>query len=215
MSSKNSLIYKKIEFDFSINENGDFYCRNVYHLKNISKSPISIAPLDNGIWYNKPKKMDLKVSIVSKRKVYKILSYRSHIYETFLKIIPNKKSIFINWTHEISPPLKPNDTIIFQVEIDTPGTELDAFKDEGTLAGIPTAIPTEKGNMIFSAPKGYYFNLIIPKIVYDNHGNINDKETERINKPELNTNKTKLNWDIDNCIAQHRYSFKYRFVKNG
>lgn len=214
MSTKNLLIYKKLEFDFSINETGDFYCRNIYHLKNISKSPISIAPLDNGIWYSKLKKMDLKISIVSKEKGYKILSYRTHIYETFLKIIPNRKSIYICWAHEISPPLKPNDTIIFQVEIDTPGTELDAFTNEGTLAGIPTMISTEKGTMIFSAPKGYLFNLITPKIVYDNFGNINDNETKRINKPELNTNKTILNWDIDNCLAQHRYSFKYRFVKN-
>lgn len=207
-----NLVYEELDFDYKVFENGDFSCRNVYHLKNIGAKPISITPLDDGLWFSSPKNVDLKIKVLSSKKGHKVISHRTNIYETLLKIIPGKKSYIVSWNHEISPPLDKNDSLVLEIIIDTTGTEKDAFTADGTYAGIPTVLPTKKATLNFVAPPGYVFEMIIPKIVHDAYGNTDEKEISRIKQPRLNKSKTLLSWEIEHCLAQHRYSFNYRLL---
>ena len=208
-----NLIYKQVEHDWAISEKGDFSANIVYTVKNVGKTVVTVIPFDNGYWLEKPPKLDFRCKVLSSSKDHKIIEYRNTIYESLVKLFFGVKAYVISWSHSINPPLGPNDEFTFEISIETPSTEKRAFSSDGTYAGIPATIPTKQARLNFSAPKGYKFELLTPKIVLDQKGNLNDDETEHTESPVLSSARKTLTWRIDNLLTEHRYCFKYKMEK--
>lgn len=207
------LVYSKIEHDWKIGENGDFLGRSVYRVRNMSKQPIDIIPMEDGRWLTSPEIIKFNCTVVPPDGKFKIINYHKNLYPDVLSIPGYDRTYVVSWSHKIAPPLKRDEEIAFEIRIDTPQTEKQSFTIEGGYAGIPTALPALEASLNFNAPNNYKFKLLDILNVIDIHGNINDKEAERIGKPVLSSTKTVITWRLTNLMAKHRYYFGYRLLK--
>ena len=68
----------------------------------------------------------------------------------------------LSWQPTIQPPLGRKETITYQVEVLTPGTETEAFTPEGMTMGFGVSLPTGTVTLQAYAPIGYEFALVKP-----------------------------------------------------
>lgn len=206
------VVYEEINFEWRVNEKGDFDARHVYSIKNISKKPISILPFDNALWLTKPKKLNISCKIISNgHKCYRIKEHRSSLYTTILSLI-SKQANVVAWSYVVEPAIDPGEILKYEMLIHSEETETDAFDANGTYAGIPSVIATKSANLTFAAPTGYKFDLLNDLIVLDNN---EQQVTSPANLPYpvLSQGLTFLNWNLTNMLPRHRYWFKYKFIK--
>ncbi len=209
---KYPVLYEFIEHNWRVTKTGDFYARIRFTVKNTSKSKLSTIPMDEGYWFRKPKRSKFEFSLIDDDK-HSIQTYKIGIYDYALAFLSGLEVNVISWSHVVNPPLMPNEEINYEVKIETPETEIDAFSNEGTYGGIPTTIPTKEASIVYVAPKGYIFNILNPIIVIDKSGQHFQEEEKDISPPKLNRFNNIIEWNIKNLKTNRRYWFKYRLVR--
>jgi hypothetical protein len=207
-----SCVYEQINHDWQINEKGDFFLRTQFNLKNISNEYLEFLPVEKGLFFSKIHEYEHKI-MANKGGKYRIIEFRSFFDDNIYPYLNFKKTYELGLSLRISPALKPNDEINFEEVINTIGTEKDAFKEKGTIAGIPANIPIKKVNFRFIAPPKYKFELLEPLFIMSFNGSNIKPLPDNIPFPKLNSSSTILTWELNNLIAFRRYSFKYRFIK--
>jgi len=206
------VLYQFVEHNWRVTENGTFFAKIRFTVKNISKSKLSTIPMDEGYWFKKPKRKKLECSVIDDDK-HSIKTYKIGIYDYALAFLTGFEVNVISWSHVINPPLMPNEEIKYEIKIETISTEIDAFSDEGTYGGIPAIIPTKEASLVYVAPKGYIFDILNPIIVIDKSGQHFQEEEKDISPPVLNTFNNIIEWNIKNLKTNRRYWFKYRLLR--
>lgn len=206
------IYYKEVKHDWRLSADGDFHGNINFTIINSSNKQVTSLPFDNAYWLTTPKKIDIDFK-VKKGQKHNIKNYRHSIFNFFVSLFLNKTINAFQWSHEIDPPLMAGEEFSYDLIVDTPETEKDAFSDEGTYAGIPVVIPTKNAYLSYVAPIGYYFEILDPVILVDSSGNRYHEEEININHPKLNHNKSILTWAINNPLSNRRYWFKYKMCK--
>jgi len=208
--------FKKIEHDWQITGDGDFFGKYLYEVENIGKEPVHVLPYDDAAWHVMPEKCQFKTEVISTgRGNYKIVGDRGNFYESYFNWNgENRKSYLLFWHHIISPPLIPQDSLTFVKSIHTPKTEATAFTENGALAGIPVNIPTEKATIRYLCPPGHHFILLEKVIIFDMSGKTRPEMGIDVAAPTLNPANNIITWSLSNLKVGFRYVFRYRVVKS-
>jgi hypothetical protein len=207
------VINEEVEHDWRVSENGDFSGRYTYSVKNVSDEDISVLPADDLLWFAEPTKITINFKVIESPRNNKITDYRNTILRYLFDYVFSKSVNSISWSHVIEPPLRPGESIKYQIQIETPETENDAFTESGAIAGIPASVPTKQAKLNYVAPNGYKFVILEPIIVVDNKGTSHPDEIADITGPNLSKSGVILSWVINNLKYGRRYWFKYKIVR--
>ena len=206
-----SCIYQKIIHDWQINEQGDFFLRTQFSVKNIGNDYLDFLPIEKGLFFKRLKGHKLVLKVLNSD--YKLVEYKNFFTENIFNYLNIKKTFNLGWSFKVSPALKPNDILTYEKRIDTLGTETAAFLDKGTYAGVPANIPIKEVQIRYITPPRYKFELLEPIIIVRFDGSVIKEVPNNISNPKLNSSGTVLTWNLKNLNAGMRYSFKYRIIK--
>ena len=212
---EHSIIYQNANFEWQINEKGDFFAKNIFTLKNIGSKNISVLPFDNAIWLRTPKTSKISFKLLNTaNKQFLISEYIKNNYQMLLDILSGRKAKVFAWSNVIEPPLSPGETLKYQINLEASGTEKDAFLKSGTYAGIPANIPTKLATIKFAAPTGYHFRLLDPIILLDQKGTRIEAQSDKNMGPTISASGSFLEWKLKDLQTDLRYWFKYAFIKD-
>lgn len=209
----NNSYYSKVEHDLSVNEKADLSGRYTYELVNSGSEEIRYVPDDNLYWFNEPESKRFSIEVLNGEGTERYIEKVDHrTWEVALDLFKDKARV-ISWDYTFQPPLKPGESIKYCVKIYAKRSEVDAFSDKGTYAGIPIKIPTKSASLTYRSPQNYKFDLIKPVLVVDQKGKPIAEENLGIPPPSLNSPKTLIEWGIESPKVDRRYWFKYKFKR--
>jgi hypothetical protein len=207
------LVYTSVELEWQFEENGDFSSTGVYTLENVGKEPLDELPTDDFLWAVEPSEARMRVRIIDDGgKNHSIVEYENSVYRRVLAYLTKGDSYVIAFSHRIVPPLAPGESMRLEMQIETPGTESDAFTEAGTVLGVPANIPTRHANLICVGPVGYRFEVLKGRWVVESTTGENVPEEEaRIEPPLVSPAGTTLTWQLSDLRQGLRYWIHYRF----
>jgi hypothetical protein len=155
------LIYHDAQYTWIYSSDGSVRGTCLFDIHNLSKSEVSRLPNESLVWYNKILKKDVLFRIIFRD------GDRLHRFEEdspsiekidhIIDAIRNRSGYELGWSPTVTPPLLPDERLLYSVDIGTPGTELDAFASKGTCVGFPVSRFTRKARLTAIAPEGFKF----------------------------------------------------------
>jgi hypothetical protein len=159
--------YRHVEHNYFYQEDGTVLVRSTFHLVAGWKEPIEELPREELLWFS-----DIDRDKIHYRLVQRGTVAARRISGALPDITPSQL-VFeradmtpraVSWRPKISPPLRRKESLVYQVEILTPGTEKAAFEPGGTTMGFGIALPTSSVSLSAYAPIGYQFDLLEPSL---------------------------------------------------
>lgn len=207
--------YLSVNHEWQFESNGDFTGTGIYELENTSTEPMFTLPRDDFLWAVNPRTARIRVRVLDDGGIrHAITEYDNSVYRRALSALSNRDQTqyVVSFSHTIAPALQPGESMRFELLMETPGTEVGAFTESGTVLGIPANIPTLMANLMCVAPAGYAFEIMTPRWVVESSTgeNVPDEE-QRICDPVLSPAATTLNWRLSDLKVGLRYWVQYRF----
>lgn len=176
LSGAAGVIWSSIQFrehyfgadhQFFYDKDRGFLMRSTYTVRAGWGSELKRLPQEDFIWLFDIEKHKIFYRIIARGRLSdrKIQKERPTIEVRDIKSSPSVNGDgvrVVSWCPELDPPLRPRETITYQVEIYTPNSEGAAFTENGSIFGIGTRLPTKSMNVTAYAPLGYSFDLIGP-----------------------------------------------------
>lgn len=216
-----SPYYETVEHSFFYYEDGTVVVRSVMILGAGWQKSLSTLPTEGFLWFNEIPRDRLHYRLIhlGNRKDRKLDAEQPSIAKLDYKgpRSGENETKLLSWTPLISPPVGRFETVAYQAEVTTPGTESAAFHPEGTTLGFGVSIKTCKVTLRAYAPPGYIFRLMAPE------STVRDFETAlEISVPEREHPRASLSVDhsvievvSDTVRKGRRYWYHYRFEKVG
>lgn len=105
--------------------------------------------------------------------------------------------------------------MLYEVELATPGTEIEAFDPQGSAVGFPVTRFVDQVSLVAFSPIGYRFILLEPAVtVCRMEQAISEPELEAaVDAVHLSDGGSRLEWVVSYPVVGYRYSIHYRFEK--
>lgn len=211
------FLYRKVTYRWHYQTDGTVSGSCIFDVENRSPNEIEKLPVEGLIWYSEITNQTIKFRIIVRE------SERFHRFEDdqpivskldkIVDFVRSRSGFQLAWSPKIIPSLAPGETIAYEVEITTPGTEHDAFKPTGTSVGFPVSRYTDKVELDAFSPPGYRFVRLTPDVTVSGieDGEATSKILEKLPKPRISLDGSHAEWNIDFPLTSQRYYFHYRF----
>lgn len=213
------LVYKDLYFSWVYSEDGTLAGNCVYELENRGKKSINRLPYEGFVWFKQPAENSVNFRIIYRNGDVVHRFSEDHArwvrLEKFVDIFRANSGIDLSWSPKITPPISKSETILYEIELETPKTEVAAFEPQGSILGFPVRRYTDRARLTAKAPKGYKFVLLKPTVT------VTSLETGE-NRPELEArtaevvltaNHSSFDWEVEAPAIGHRYWVHFRFEK--
>lgn len=213
--------YERIDHNFFYLEDGTFILRSIYVLNAGWMNNLELLPSEGFMWFNHIPRDRLHYRLIhhGKRQDRTIHADHPTIQPIDFKSPRQgeRETSFLSWTPKISPPLSRFESVAYQVEVTTPGTETAAFTSEGTILGFGTSAGATSATLHAFAPPGYAFHLLPPVFTEREMASGSEVRTLRNSriKPTLSVDESIVMLTTGSLKAGRRYWVHFRFEKVG
>jgi hypothetical protein len=213
------LLYDSLDIDWFYQANGDLSGTLVYTVRNNGHGAIAKLPKESIVWYKRPDERDVRFRLVFRDggRPHTLPSERYEITDLDRLTIGLKhpQEHVIEWEPDIYPLVEPGETVTYEAQLSTPGTETAAFTPAGTTVGHPVHYWTGRLSLEAHAPLGWRIELMNPPfLVADiDTGKARRELTRSTQAPLLVGDGSKLTWALKRPRKGARYIANYRFVK--
>lgn len=213
--------YEKVEHAFFYQEDGTFTLRSLFVLNAGWQPRVGVLPAEGFLWFNR---------IDRDRLLYRLIRFGRRQDRGLDADYPEIRPVpyhsprqgegevaRLSWQASVTPEMRRFESLAYQVEVTTPGTETAAFHDDGTTLGFGVSIPTRDLSLRAYAPPGFVFEFVPP--IYS----LRDYDTaEEIGVappgaayPTLSLDRTIVEIRAWAPRVRRRYWVHYRFVRAG
>jgi hypothetical protein len=209
-----SLVYEDLAFEFYYEANGDFRSRCFFKLRNNGTDAVAVLPSTRAFFLNEGTIKSIKFRAIEEAgNAYRFQQNNQSIVDAVSALF-RSNTRFVEWGYEIAPPLRPGDSVSYEVAIETEKTEVAAFTSSGSIMGFPAHIPIVSATLRAVAPRDFKFVCLGTPVVVDLNvtSEIAKPETEALPAPSFSATSAILEWKLSNLDQGYRYWIKFKFV---
>lgn len=214
---RNELNFESIILRWHIlNNRGDFFSSVIYSIINRSDVPITEIRGEREGFSRSIESLPVEYSLFGLSKNSSSIDFTlqppPNSFNRKILAAGNTSTVYsFEWCANLSPALLPKQRLQIIRKLETEGTEIDAFSDNGTWAGWRIIYPTLYLEFNLIAPPRYKFR-ITECYCLDDTGSVDNNESKHMSKPQLIGSDSILIWKIFFPLRERRYRFKYKLV---
>jgi hypothetical protein len=206
-----SLAYENLSFEFFYEANGDFRSRCFFKLRNHGIDPVSELPSTRAFFLGEGTISSIRFRAIDEGPgIYRFQQNKQTIVDAVSALFKGNTR-FVEWGYQISPPLRPGDSVSYEVAIETLKTEGAAFTTAGSIMGFPAHIPIVSATLRAIAPRDFKFVCLGHPVVVDIDLTAEmTPDNIQLPDPTLSASAGILDWNIRDLDKGNRYWIKFR-----
>ncbi|MFZ3065363.1 MAG: hypothetical protein WA277_08790 [Nitrospirota bacterium] len=207
------LKFKKLIWKHTYFEDYSFIGEIECFIENVSNTNISNLPPQQGGWFGWDiKKINLYPKIYDNDKGNYNLEMLLFSEDKIIRRDidgSDKKITLYTWQFKINPALPPGKSFHYGQILESKNTEIDAFTEKGSFAGMSSPFPVDTLISEIFAPKGYRFL----KKGYTIRDSMGIEVNNTVLSPEYSSDGSKITWTVENPIPSLKYFIRIVIVK--